>query len=255
MAVTMHQLLKTLVDQGGTDLHITTNSPPQIRVHGKMVSLQTPPLTPAETKATIYSVLTDAQRHRFEENLELDLSFGVKGLARFRANVFYQRGAVAGAIRTIPWEIRDFNSLGLPNVVAGLCERPRGLILVTGPTGSGKSTTLAAMVNHLNENEFGHVLTVEDPIEFVHESKKCLVNQREVGPHTLSFANALRSALILSSIAAKVVDLPEPVGPVTRISPRGRSHSEATTVGRPRELKSLISQGMVRMAPATAPRW
>jgi twitching motility protein PilT len=195
MSVTMHQLLKTLVDQGGTDLHITTNSPPQIRVHGKMIALQVPPMTPAETKSTIYSVLTDAQKHRFEENLELDLSFGVKGLARFRANVFYQRGAVAGAFRTIPWEIRDFKALNLPPVIAALCDKPRGLILVTGPTGSGKSTTLAAMLDKVNAERQEHIVTIEDPIEYLHAHKRCLVNQRELHADTRSFPAALRAVL------------------------------------------------------------
>ena len=195
MGVSMHQLLKTLVDQGGTDLHITTNSPPQIRVHGKMVPLQIPAMTPAETKATIYSVLTDAQKHRFEENFELDLSFGVKGLARFRANVFYQRGAVAGAFRTIPWEIKDFKTLGLPSVVATLCDKPRGLILVTGPTGSGKSTTLAAMLDKVNAERSEHIVTIEDPIEYLHAHKRCLVNQRELHADTKGFPQALRSVL------------------------------------------------------------
>ncbi len=195
MSVTIHQLLKTLVDQGGTDLHITTNSPPQIRVHGKLVPLQIPPMTPAETKATIYSVLTDSQKHRFEENLELDLSFGVKGLARFRGNIFYQRGAVAGAFRTIPWEIRDFNTLGLPPIVATLCERPRGLILVTGPTGSGKSTTLAAMLDKINSERHEHMVTIEDPIEYLHSHKNCLINQRELHADTRSFGAALRAVL------------------------------------------------------------
>ncbi len=195
MAVTMHQLLKTLVDQNGTDLHITTNSPPQIRIDGKMVPLQVPPMTPTETKSLVYSVLTDAQKHRFEESLELDLSFGVKGLARFRANVFYQRGAVAGAFRTIPWEIRDLASLGLPDVVQSLCERPRGLVLVTGPTGSGKSTTLASMVDKVNADRHEHIVTIEDPIEYLHAHKSCLINQRELHADTKSFANALRSVL------------------------------------------------------------
>jgi twitching motility protein PilT len=195
MGVSMHELLKTLVDQGGTDLHVTTNSPPQIRVNGKMVPLQLPPMTPAETKATIYSVLTDAQKHRFEESLELDLSFGVKGLARFRANVFYQRGAVGGAFRTIPWEIRDFNALGLPPIVANLCDKPRGLILVTGPTGSGKSTTLASMLDKINAERREHMVTIEDPIEYLHAHKQCLINQRELHADTKSFAAALRAVL------------------------------------------------------------
>src|SRR5262245_43952739 len=178
MSATMHQLLKTLVDQGGTDLHITANSPPQIRVHGKLVPLQLPALSGAETKTTVYSVLTDAQKHRFEENFELDISFGVKGLARFRGNIFYQRGAVGGAFRTIPWEIRDFNALGLPPIIATLCERPRGLILVTGPTGSGKSTTLAAMLDKINSERHEHIVTIEDPIEYLHAHKRCVINQR-----------------------------------------------------------------------------
>jgi twitching motility protein PilT len=195
MGVTMHQLLKTLVDQNGTDLHITTNSPPQIRIHGKMVPLQSPPMTPAETKSIIYSVLAETQKHRLEEDLELDFSFGVKGLARFRANIFFQRGAVAGAFRTIPWEIRSFRELGLPEVVSGLCDKPRGLILVTGPTGSGKSTTLAAMLDKVNSERHEHMVTIEDPIEYLHAHKKCLVNQRELHADTHSFPKALRAVL------------------------------------------------------------
>jgi twitching motility protein PilT len=195
MAITMHQLLKTLVDQGGTDLHITTNSPPQMRIDGKVLPLQMPPLGPADTKNLIYSVLTDVQKHRFEENLELDFSFGVKGLARFRANVFYQRGAVAGAFRTIPWEIRSFKDLGLPEIASKLCEKPRGLILVTGPTGSGKSTTLAAMLDKINSERHEHMVTIEDPIEYLHSHKRCIVNQRELHADTRSFSKALRAVL------------------------------------------------------------
>jgi len=191
----MHQLLKTLVDQGGTDLHVTTNSPPQLRIDGKMIPLQVPPMTPAETKALIYSILTDSQKYRFEENLELDFSFGVKGLARFRANVFFQRGAVAGAFRTIPWEIKSFNDLGMPEQIGKLCEKPRGLILVTGPTGSGKSTTLAAMVDKVNNERHEHIVTIEDPIEYLHSHKRCLVNQRELHADTRSFPAALRAVL------------------------------------------------------------
>ncbi len=195
MAVTMHQLLKTLVDQGGSDLHITTNSPPQIRIDGKMVPLQLPPMTAAETKQLIYGVLTETQKHRLEESLEVDFSFGVKGVARFRANVFFQRGAVAAAIRTIPWEMRNFKDLGLPDVVSTLCDKPRGLILVTGPTGSGKTTTLAAMLDKINSERHEHMVTIEDPIEYLHSHKKCLVNQRELHADTHSFTNALRSVL------------------------------------------------------------
>ena len=195
MSATIHQLLKTLVDQGGTDLHVTTNSPPQIRIDGKMIPLQLPPMTASETKQLIYSVLTDAQKGRFEEKLELDFSFGVKGLARFRANIFFQRGAVAGAFRTIPWEIRSFRDLGLNDVVTTLCEKPRGLVLVTGPTGSGKSTTLAAMLDKVNAERHEHIVTIEDPIEYLHSHKKCVVNQRELHADTHSFPNALRSAL------------------------------------------------------------
>ena len=195
MAATMHQLLKTLVDQGGSDLHVTTNSPPQIRIDGKMVPLQLPPMTAAETKQLIYGVLNENQKHRLEESLEVDFSFGVKGLARFRANVFFQRGAVAGAFRTIPWEMRNFKELGLPDVVASLCDKPRGLILVTGPTGSGKTTTLAAMLDKINNERHEHMVTIEDPIEYLHSHKKCLVNQRELHADTHSFPNALRSVL------------------------------------------------------------
>ena len=195
MAATMHQLLKTLVDQGGSDLHVTTNSPPQIRIDGKMVPLQLPPMTAAETKQLIYGVLNENQKHRLEETLEVDFSFGVKGLARFRANVFFQRGAVAGAFRTIPWEMRNFKELGLPEVVADLCDKPRGLILVTGPTGSGKTTTLAAMLDKINSERHEHMVTIEDPIEYLHSHKKCLVNQRELHADTHSFTNALRSVL------------------------------------------------------------
>jgi twitching motility protein PilT len=185
-----------MVDSGGSDLHLTTNSPPRVRVHGELKPLEDiPPLGPAETKQLAYSILTDAQKHRFEENLELDFSFGIKNIARFRGNLFNQRGATAGVFRVIPFEIKSFDQLKLPQVLHKLCEKPRGLILVTGPTGSGKSTTLATMLDSINETRNEHMLTVEDPIEFIHPHKKCLVNQREVHADTHSFANALRAAL------------------------------------------------------------
>jgi twitching motility protein PilT len=192
---TLPELLKTLVEQGGSDLHIATNTPPQIRVNGHLTRLQLPDMQPAETKQLVYSVLTDSQKKRFEESLELDFSFGIKGLARFRCNVFNQRGAVGAVYRVIPEKIRTFGDLGLPAVLATLADRPRGLVLVTGPTGSGKSTTLAAMLDKINSERYEHILTIEDPIEYIHPHKNCLVNQREVHSDTNSFANALRAAL------------------------------------------------------------
>src|SRR5919107_2808629 len=192
---TLPELLKTLVDHNGSDLHLRTQTPPQIRVHGKLQTLDLPVLGPSETKALAYSVLTDAQKKRFEESMELDFSFGIRGIARFRCNVFNQRGAVAAVYRVIPEQIKGFNELGLPQVLANLADRPRGLVLVTGPTGSGKSTTLAAMIDKINTERHEHILTIEDPIEFVHKHKGCLVNQREVHADTQSFSIALRSAL------------------------------------------------------------
>jgi len=213
MAVTLHQLLKTMVERGGSDLHVTTNSAPQIRIDGKLVPLDMPPMTAPETKQLAYSVLTDAQKHRFEENLELDLSFGIKGLARFRANIFNQRGAVAAVYRQIPYEILGFKELGLPVVVEEICSKPRGLVLVTGPTGSGKSTTLAAMIDKINRETHQHIITIEDPVEFVHENISCLVNQREVHVHTNSFARefvricpscAPRDAVLIGTMTAPI---------------------------------------------------
>src|SRR5436305_9315665 len=195
MAATLSDLLRKMLELSGSDLHLTTNSPPQVRVHGHLQPLDMPPLTPAETKQLAYSVLTDAQKHRFEENLELDFSFGLKGLARFRGNLFNQRGATGAVFRVIPFEIKNFEHLNLPPIVAKLCEKPRGLVLVTGPTGSGKSTTLAAMLDKINNERHDHIITIEDPIEFVHNNKSCLVNQREVNADTKSFSNALRAAL------------------------------------------------------------
>jgi twitching motility protein PilT len=194
--ITLSELLKKLAEFGGSDLHLTTNSPPQVRVDGHLRALEGyKVLTSADTKQLAYSVLTDAQKHRFEENLELDFSFGVKGLSRFRANIFNQRGAVGAVFRAIPYEIKPFEALGLPPIVKEMCNKPRGLILVTGPTGSGKSTTLAAMIDKINSDRHEHILTIEDPIEFLHNHKSCLVNQREVNSDTKGFAEALRTAL------------------------------------------------------------
>jgi twitching motility protein PilT len=193
--IALSELLRKMIEQGGSDLHITTNSAPMVRVHGVLRALEYPELSPSETKQLAYSVLTDAQKHRFEETLELDFSFGIKGLSRFRANIFNQRGAVGAVFRSIPYEIKSFEELGLPSVIEKICEKPRGLVLVTGPTGSGKSTTLAAMLDKVNRDRREHIITVEDPIEYLHGHKGCIVNQREVHSDTHSFANALRAAL------------------------------------------------------------
>src|SRR5574337_618008 len=196
MAATMHELLTILIDRGGSDLHITTGTYPQIRLHGRLDPLtEVEVLTPQDTQRLAYSVLNGGQKQKFEEENELDLSFGIQGLARFRCNVYRQRGAVAAAIRVIPIKIRGFNELGLPPIVEQLAERPKGLILVTGPTGSGKSTTLAAMIDKINNERSDHIVTIEDPIEFVHQHKKCMVNQREVTSDTKSFNNALKYVL------------------------------------------------------------
>ena len=191
----LYDYLKTMIEKGGSDLHITTGSPPRLRIDGKLIPMDIPTLTPADTKALCYSVLTDAQKHKFEEHNELDLSFGVKGLSRFRANIFMQRGAVAGAFRTIPFSIKTFSELGLPPIVTELVRKPRGLVLVTGPTGSGKTTTLAAMIDVINSERHEHIITIEDPIEYLHPHKKCLVNQREVNADTASFSDALKYIL------------------------------------------------------------
>jgi twitching motility protein PilT len=193
--INLQQLLKVMVEKNASDLHLTTGSAPQLRIDGELVPLRTNYLSPVETKQLCYSVLTDSQKLRFEEDLELDFSFGVRGMARFRGNLFMQRGAVGGAFRTIPFNIRTFNDLGLPPVFEELCNKPRGLVLVTGPTGSGKSTTLAAMIDKINTERHEHIVTIEDPIEYLHPHKNCLINQREVGSDTNSFKKALKYIL------------------------------------------------------------
>jgi len=192
---TLAELLKTAVQSGASDLHLTIGVPPMIRIDGKLRPIEHPPLTTSDTKRLAYSVMTDSQKHAFEEKLEFDFSFGIKDLCRFRANIFTQRGAVSAVFRVIPFEIKGFEALGLPPVVQRLCTKPRGLVLVTGPTGSGKSTTLAAMIDKINRERYEHILTIEDPIEFLHSHKNCIVNQREVGNDTHGFADALRVAL------------------------------------------------------------
>ena len=193
--LTLRQLLRLMVDQGASDLHISAGSPPQLRVDGNLVPLRTPALKASEAKLICYEVMTEDQRLRYEKDKELDFSFGVKDLSRFRANVFVQRSSVAGAFRTIPFNVRTLEDLKLPPIISKLCDKPRGLILVTGPTGSGKSTTLAAMVDKINTEKRLHIVTVEDPIEYLHPNKSCLVNQREVGMDTHGFAKALKYVL------------------------------------------------------------
>src|SRR5919201_6528795 len=195
LRVNLHQLLRAMFEKGASDMHITTGAPPLLRIDGAIVPLKLPPLSPVETKQLCYSVLTEEQKISFEKSKELDLSFGVKNLSRFRANIFMQRGAVSGAFRTIPFKILSFAELGLPPVIAELAKKPRGLILVTGPTGSGKSTTLASIIDKINTERHEHIITIEDPIEYLHPHKTCIVNQREVGADTHSFKKALKYIL------------------------------------------------------------
>ena len=194
--VTMEQLLRLVVERGATDLHISSGNPPRIRVYGRLIKVdQLPPLTPADTQRLCYSVMNEHQKKVFEQKNEVDFSFGIARLSRFRANVFMQRGSVAGAFRRIPFEVMPLENLGLPPVVKSFVTKPKGLILVTGPTGSGKSTTLAAMIDRINSTMEKHIITIEDPIEYLHPHKMCLVNQREVGSDTASFKDALKYVL------------------------------------------------------------
>jgi twitching motility protein PilT len=195
LRVSLQQLLRTMIEKGASDMHITTGTPPLLRIDGSVVPLKLPPLGPVETKQLCFTVLSEEQRAHFEKYNELDLSFGVKGLSRFRANIFMQRGNVAGAFRTIPFKILTFEELGLPPVVAEFANKPSGLVLVTGPTGSGKSTTLAAMIDKINTEQRLHIITVEDPIEYLHGHKLSIVNQREVGTDTEGFKHALKYVL------------------------------------------------------------
>ena len=254
--LSLSELLHKLSELGGSDLHITTGTAPLVRVHGEIRPLDGyRPLTSSETKQLAYSVLTDAQKHRFEENLELDFSFGVKGLSRFRANIFNQRGAVGAVFRAIPYEIKSFEELGLPPVVKELCTKPRGLVLVTGPTGSGKSTTLAAVIDKINKDRHEHILTIEDPIEFLHNHKNCIVNQREVNADTRGFANALRTALRQDPdvvLVGEMRDL-ETIESALRIAETGHltfatlhTNSAVSTINRIIDVFPSVQQAQVR---------
>jgi len=195
MPADLTAILAFAKDEGASDVHICPELPPLLRIRGEIVHLDMRPLPREETRAALYDILNDEQKKIFEEHKELDFAFDIPGLARFRANVFLQRRGEQGVFRLVPSTVKTLDDLGLPAVLKNLALKEKGLVVVTGPTGSGKSTTLAAMVDYINENERGHILTIEDPIEFVHEPKKCLISQRELGPHTHSFSNALRSAL------------------------------------------------------------
>jgi twitching motility protein PilT len=193
--ISLRELLEEMTKRDASDLHLSAGLPPMLRIDGTLVATSFESLTPDDTRSLSYSVLSDEQKKIFENNKELDLSFGVKGMSRFRANVFLQRGVTTMAIRKIPYEILSFDTLGVPKAVRVFAEKPQGLVLVTGPTGSGKSTTLASMIDHINTHRHGHIITIEDPIEYVHSHKNCMVNQREIRADTESFTNALKYVL------------------------------------------------------------
>src|SRR5947209_8636353 len=249
-------LLELMVARRGSDLHLTTGSPPRIRIDGELHAVEDcAPLAPEETRALVYSMLNPAQRERFERELAFDFSFELTGVSRFRANVFDQRGGVAAVYRAIPYEIHTFESLGLPAVVEELCDVPRGLILVTGPTGSGKSTTLAAMIDKINRERRKHILTIEDPIEFIHRHKNCLVNQREVGTNTHGFADALRTGLRQDPDVVLVGELRdlETIEAALRIAETGHltfatlhTNSAASTITRIVDVFPAMQQPQVR---------
>jgi twitching motility protein PilT len=188
-------VLLEVIDRRASDLHITAGSPPMVRVRGRLTPLEYPGLTPTETREIVYSILSNSQRQKFESNWQLDFAYQIPGTARFRVNAYFQRSAVGAAFRLIPFDVVPLETLGLPPVVADFATKPRGLVLVTGPTGSGKSTTLASLIDIINASREEHIMTIEDPIEFLHQHKKCIVNQRELGSDAMSFADALKAAL------------------------------------------------------------
>ena len=253
--ITLPEMLKKTINSGASDLHVTNGTPAQIRVDGQLRTIDDQVLNAADTKRLAYSVMTDSQKHLFEEKWEIDFSFGIKDLCRFRANVFTQRGSVGAVFRVIPFEIKGFESLNLPPIVEKLCEKPRGLILVTGPTGSGKSTTLAAMIDKINTERHEHILTIEDPIEFLHNHKSCIVNQREVSADTHSFADALRVSLREDPdvvLIGEMRDL-ETVESALRIAETGHltlatlhTNSAATTINRIIDVFPSNQQSQIR---------
>jgi twitching motility protein PilT len=253
--LTLAEMLEEVIHSGGSDLHLTIGTPPQIRVDGKLRPLGSTPLTAADTESLAYGVMTDAQKQAFEEKRELDFAFCVRELSRFRADVFRQRGAVACAFRAVPFEIKSFEALGVPPVVEKLCDKTRGLILVTGPTGSGKSTTLAAMIDKINRERSAHILTIEDPIEFLHSHKNCIINQREVGCDTHSFPAALRVALREDPDVVLIGEMrdPETVESALRIAETGHltlatlhTNTAASTMNRIVDLFPAAQQNHIR---------